>query len=486
MVILRTYRKSDTLPCNGYSGFYAVLFGLLLFLSFPAVSLASPSSGGGAAADALGEYDIPPCVECPGNKVCLPCVIVDPVTPIVDCKCQSTSGEISDNDCGIDRCTCYMNYYRTQVHTHITVEFQEYRRWLIEDLWAGTILPNMMGLAEEVTAMMVNQVEIVGEYFDAKMQMETQHLLRTLTAQAVKDYQPSESICEFATVVRSIAATERMMEFNTLMMASRALDRQLGKQNASAADGGAVADINARLAQFRAIYCDPKDFNENIGDLCLPDSGGDTAENTAAPNRDIDYVAQISDPITMNVNFTDNTLTSEERDLFALASLLYAHKVPRRVPGIYLSESRGYTLSSPGPLAIADIRALIAKRSVAENSYNTIVGLKSKGTSAAVPYLTWLVEQLGYTEEDVVRMVGETPSYYAQMGVLTKTLFQNPQFYVNLYDKPANVERQLVAVRAIKMMQDRDIFESQLRSEAMVSILLELGLIEKQKNPPER
>lgn len=48
----------------------------------------------------------------------------------------------------------------------------------------------------------------------------------------------------------------------------------------------------------------------------------------------------------------------------------------------------------------------------------------------------------------------------------------NPDFYAHLYDSPANVSRKKVAMKAIELMLDRAIYESQLRKEMSVSVLL--------------
>ena len=58
------------------------------------------------------------------------------------------------------------------------------------------------------------------------------------------------------------------------------------------------------------------------------------------------------------------------------------------------------------------------------------------------------------------------------MEILAKKIYQNPDFYVNLYDTPANVARKKVALRAIELMLDRAIYESQIRQEMVMSVLL--------------
>ena len=66
------------------------------------------------------------------------------------------------------------------------------------------------------------------------------------------------------------------------------------------------------------------------------------------------------------------------------------------------------------------------------------------------------------------------------MGVMTKKWLQNPNFYTNLIDKPANVQRKGVALQAIGLMQKFDMLKSYLRSEASLSVLLELAVMDLQ------
>ena len=72
--------------------------------------------------------------------------------------------------------------------------------------------------------------------------------------------------------------------------------------------------------------------------------------------------------------------------------------------------------------------------------------------------------------------LGEQPSYYAQLEVLAKKIYQNPDFFAGLYDSPANVARKGVAMKAIELMLDRAIYESQIRQEMLTSVLFSAKL----------
>ena len=118
---------------------------------------------------------------------------------------------------------------------------------------------------------------------------------------------------------------------------------------------------------------------------------------------------------------------------------------------------------------------------MAEHSFNTQIGLKTESNEGSLaslyPYLENIMKTVGLEGEDVSKLMGSNrPSYDAQMELITKKLYQIPAFYTNLYDKPANVDRQKAAMEAIGLMQDFDTWQSYLRTEASLAVLLELEI----------
>lgn len=378
------------------------------------------------------------------------------------------------------------------VNSHTNQEFQAHRIWMVSIFWEDNLLPAMMLMAEQLTAVAMKQAEIVGGFLDAKHQMETQQVLQKIRAQTHKDYHPSTGMCEFGSSVKSLAASERLGEINAVVLSQRSQDRALGNAN-TLGSAGLPSDVAGRLKQFRETYCNPLDNNDGLLFLCEHDQDGNLknssnkigAQQPARMNKDIDYVATLDAPWTLDVNFTDNTggkPTYTEEDVLALAANLYGNEVFYR-PGASLFKDQENL-----KFAYMDARAVLAKRSVAENSYNAIVGMKSAGTAGSRDYLQALLKDLGIddtttnvliegqSKTELDALLGDNPSYYAQMEVLTKKIYQNPVFYTNLYDKPANVERKGVALQAISLMQKFDMLKSNLRNEATMSVLLELAI----------
>lgn len=357
-----------------------------------------------------------------------------------------------------------------EIRNHVTTEFQQHQDWMIETYFKQHILPAMQLMAEQLTAVAMLQMQIVGSFFDAKHQLETQRLFQQLAAQAHKDYSPSEGLCTIGTTMRSLASSDRNADLTALVMAKHSIDRQLLNRNANASEGPNI-DLRGRINKFRDVYCERNDNNGELNAVC--NSGPKRS------NRDIDYTRTIANRLTLDLNFSNGgTATADEQDVLALSANLFAHDIFTQIPQDKLQDKEG------NQQVYLAARSIVAKRSVAENSFQAIAAMKARGatpTAQTAQYLEAVMGELGISVTDARQLIGENPSYYAQMEVLTKTLLQRPSFFVDLYDKPANVARKGVALQAIGLMQDRDSFKSSLRSEAMLSIILELQLMRAQE-----
>ena len=276
------------------------------------------------------------------------------------------------------------------IKQRVDTEFTALRVWTISMVWEDNILPALMMMADQLSAVAMQQVQIIGSFLDAKQQMQAQQVLQKMNARAHKDYHPSVGMCQFGTGAKSLAASERNAEFNAVVMSQRSQDRALGNAF-SAAAAGEAADKESRIKQFREKFCDPADNNNGLSYLCDHDqnagepTGPKGATNPARINKDIDYVGTVDFPWTLNINFTDNKPTDNEEETLALASNLYGHYIFSRPPPGSLKPDTDPTAPIPNMQQLyMDIRALLAKQSVAENSFNAITAMKSSGT-ARVP-----------------------------------------------------------------------------------------------------
>jgi hypothetical protein len=374
-----------------------------------------------------------------------------------------------------------------QLEQTIYDEFQKHQTWLINDFFFDYIQPAMMKMTGQLSTTGMNQVAAIGAIMDAKHQLEVQRLLQDLSAQAHKDYQPSHEMCVIGTAARGLSSASRNVQNNAFLMAQRSIDRQLGHVNTSAAEGSAE-DRENRVAQFKRLYCDVSDNNNGLGTMCKDAAGTPQSGPPGRINKDVDYARTIGNAMTLAVDFSDAVMSAEDEDFLALSSNLFAHEVFGRLtdPIIGVLGNQDEYLTA---------RSVVAKRSVIENSFYNIAAMKSAGTAitdatgpapATGDYAAFVLQQLGVPAQEAQLMVGDRPSYYALLEILAQKIYQDPDFFTNLYDKPANVARKDVAMQAIDLVVDRDIFKSELRTEAMMALWLEMEVLDWQKGVQNR
>lgn len=367
-------------------------------------------------------------------------------------------------------------YIQLNIWEHINAE----ENWLTRDFYNKFFLKGLAEMTEYLSAFGMYQMEILGYLFDAKHQVETHRLYFQLQAEAHRDYHPSEDFCWYGTNSRSMAASEAKGRFNALTLAEISIKRQVGEENTVGATN-IGEDMEGRWNTFIKTFCDPKDngWSGAGGGLdlaCDHDGlpGGPTGStNKDMINLDVNYTRLVEEPRTIGFNLTDSIVQDEDKAVLAMASNLYGHKILTR------NISRDRLRASDAQTLYLLLRSVAAKRSVAQNSFNAIVGMKSAGTSNGVvntrEYMAAAFKDLmpvGTPDADVYEILGENPSYYAQLEFLGKKIYQNPDFYANLYDGPVNVERKRAAIKAVGLMLDRALYESELRQEMVMSVLI--------------
>jgi hypothetical protein len=407
---------------------------------------------------------------------------------------KSPQDPISKEGCGPQCSFCQQcrtdipNHY-TSVRAHTQAEFQKHRNWLVNTYWLEHVLPALQLMAAQLTAVGIMQIQMVGAIFDAKHQLETQRLFQQMMAQAHKDYQPSEGMCTFGTTVRSLAGSERRSNIAQVAFAQRMIQRQALSGDVTSVES-LSSDKRSRMALFLKNYCDQADNANGLGNLCRQ-----AVATPARRNIDVDYTRNIESRLTLDVSFIPDTAaaggaapaagapaaaTPDEEDVFSLAANLFSHNIaPIAQPELLAVKDGRVRMSNVEKYM--DLRAIFAKRSVAQNSFAAITAQRAAGAPESAPYTKAILKELGVQNAtEIDQLLGKNPSYFAQMEILTKKIYQNPLFYTELYDKPVNVARKGAAMQAIGLMQDRDLYNSLLRSEVVLSVLLETMLQKEQ------
>lgn len=303
----------------------------------------------------------------------------------------------------------------------------------------------------------------LGSYMDARNLMDAMRSLEVSIAQSLKNYTVSDSICQFGTLTRSLALSDDVKEKNRLAFSKIMSDRSNQKLNSVYSDPG-VTSYNL-LVDFQSKYCEAVDNASFLQGYCK----AATATSDLLYNRDVDFTRVFDVPLTVNADFTSSAQTNDKQSLVALFHNL-------ALSPYYMSSNRKAFDPNQDLLTTQDARAINAAKEVAENSFGALVAEKAKVSAQSATYMKQVLTSLGASSADASKLIGDSPSYFAQMEVMTKRLYQNPNFYANLYDSAANVDRQRVAMKAVELQQDRDFLESLRRREMLLSVLLEMKL----------
>lgn len=358
------------------------------------------------------------------------------------------------------------------------------QHYYIRTLWAMMRIV-FLRMTDEFRNVVLFSTSSIGAMMDAQNLNQTLLSLQKQTTDTLHSESVSEQICRFGTLSRSLALSDERSRVVQEGLATRMQHRQLLKTNMSSGTAatanrelGRAADKIDRWAQFRTTFCDPSDSNAALSDLC-------SADSDEQQNRDIDVARSLTKPLTLNIDFIDNAApaTEDEQNIFALSSNLYANDLATNLGKSDFNQIKNENSEkADGRIEeLFDWRSAIAKRGVAQNSFAAIAGMKAAGSGSSATYMREIIRELGLVlEEDLIAALGENPSYYAQMEVLARKIYQSPKFYANLMDSPANIGRQQTAMEGIELMQDRDIYESLRRSEMLMSSILEIYVLREQ------
>ncbi len=381
-----------------------------------------------------------------------------------------------------------------KIRDHITQQFEVQRNWVTFTLWHDFIAKALGLMTSELVGASMSQVHIIGTFFDAKHQLESQRIFQQNVSLAHQRYHPDEQLCAVGTNTRNFANSKRRADLVASAVSTRMMNRQLNNADGISSDPSQSSDLKSRIDLFIRKYCDKngggkdEDGTPSLALLCE-----DSPAATQQTNADVNFTASIESKLTLDANFLtgeEDNVTSDEENIFAIGANLFANETLPTIP-----EEKITNGTIPADIAnlYYDLRSMAAKRNIAQTSYAKIVGMRAEGDPAVGPFLKAILKESLFQEgmgnaqtenliEDMIEeYLGENPSLFAQEEVMMKLLYQNPQFYANLYTQPENVDRIGASLLALEIVQDRNIYESLLRSEATLAVLIETLILKHQR-----
>jgi len=172
--------------------------------------------------------------------------------------------------CTCCMCVCpYICCNLGTTYSYIQNAFSQYRSNFIMNSYYKNQFEKqgLMPMADSLRDQIITSAMMIGAFLDGTSTNAALANMQSLNANAMRDYQVSDSICKFGTLSRSLAATEAKASTQQLVMSEIGLARNLGTQFSSAATGRG-RDNNSRLYSFVAYYCDTRDNNRGLSSIC--------------------------------------------------------------------------------------------------------------------------------------------------------------------------------------------------------------------------
>jgi hypothetical protein len=350
---------------------------------------------------------------------------------------------------------------------------------VVKDTWVA----GLQSMSAQLSAAFLHRAGMQGTLMDSANAITVQGAMQTLEAEAYRDYTPGETLCRFGTLTRSLAMVDLKGRANAAALDSALLARETHNEH----HGQNFIDRDG-VAKFRnavRLYCNPGD-NDGANPLCAC-----TAASCPNPSmratRDLDFARLFLTSGTLNVDFTDGSITPDEEDVLSFLTNISSYQtLPSLAPG-----QADIMKNAVLALDFTRMRGITARRSLVRQTWSDYVAHKTPGQEGSTIFMVNAARELGLSKEDAEKFLNAqhqplaldgkdsgspNPSYDAQMDILTKRLYQNPNFYTNLIDKPTNVLRTQAAMAAIGLMQRRDLYETALRRELLLSQLLDVSL----------
>jgi hypothetical protein len=299
-----------------------------------------------------------------------------------------------------------------------------------------------------------------GGFIDAQSNLTSLLSRAKQTADVTLNHTVSEGVCSAASVSQSLGKADTKRIAEQLAISKILMDRDLGKPGSVYFDNNQVnmtAGLQGRLTVFKDRFCDKADENSSLSSICK-------TRTDVKLNRDIDFTRGLDVPLTLKVNFAETPaiLNDDETDILALAENLFPSQLLSTIENNRDNFEENYT----------DFRSLLASRSIARNSFASIVA-EAESVGKSTPFAKNAVKAIMKTPADVDKLLGANPSYFAQMEVLTKKLYQSPDFIKNLMTNDTNVTRSRVAMKAVDLQQNQDLLNSLYRREMLLATYLE-------------
>lgn len=346
------------------------------------------------------------------------------------------------------------------IKTHFYNKRDALEDWMYND-FADMIIEALQKKSQQVTENRRSETNTEATITDAEIAQESANEAGQEQVENARRFAPDPQLCAAATGARGLAASDAAGE-KTADTATAAITKYHSYSGGTSTARGEGWEKEVRLKSCVDTYCDPEDHGGNVQALGIPKTGGNRRINA-----DIDYAGTLAIPLTIDAEAASGSTGMQ--DVLEMSKNLYGSDMFYDITPQRLNAQ------------LFNIRQIQAKRNLLLNSFMSQVGMKAKGEASTAPQTIAAFKKLGLPDEIIQRDLKGAPSYHALMEVLTKKMYQDGNFYIDIIKNPEAIDRTNAGMSAIANMQTRDISATLKRQEILYGLLLELKLLKAQQ-----
>ncbi len=351
---------------------------------------------------------------------------------------------------------------RNEITKYSDEKFKDYEEnFVLDELAKDYFTGALQYLTEQITVgdSEVSKSEAV--ISDARSTAQGVNAARSTIMRQQAALDPSDSVCERATMTTSITASVRDVQDATRRSAAEGSSEDLGTIGTFGSEGPGER-LRQQVQRYVEIYADPNDFNGAIVEAFAV-----TPQDSSRINKDISPF--FLDSYTLAFNGNDQSSTKVGQDIKALRLNLFGHDLPR-IPSAVADRPEAQDER-------IDYNRVTQILGLARASYDSITTLRQEGNGEVAPYMAALLKKRGVTEQaSIEHILGENnkPSLMAQMKVLTQEIGTGADQGGENMAHSADLARRQITNDALSLMVKFEIYKSLKRQAAHFVVMHEL------------
>lgn len=311
--------------------------------------------------------------------------------------------------------------------------------WWFYDMW-----PMLQDRAAQYTVMEMDQARQIGAFIDAQERQKFDMIMSEREIDSNREHRPSNLVCVAGTNAQPMMRARTIAKhFATARTREDIL--YSGNYDGQPNENGSAQHLTERWNHYCTNYADATSNFSTSGCAAL----GTT------PREDLEYARLILLHDTIEYTDTDTALKVEDMKRNMIEPFA-TDRIPLEVFASTMAKN-----------AWMERRKRRAQRNAAYDAFNFMIARRVPGSGDDTA-LDEIRTQYGMNTASF--SPNDNPSYHEVMKILTSERFKTKEFHMSLLTEPENLERELLNMNALQLVQTSDILDVTDRLNVLMAI----------------